>query len=237
MTGQGTIAGAGPDRLSPWWWLALPLAVAVALSLTWQWARSFYVVWIGSETSGLLELSHLLLPLASGVLAVRILFMRRIRGRPLLLAWVAGAALASFYIAGEEASWGQHYFRWATPEAWMAVNDQGETNLHNTSSWFDQKPRLLLELGVVVGGILVPLLALRRPAIRRGRLGVILPPLLCLPSALLAEVVRLSDRLAALLGDKPYLLTRPSEIQELYFYLFILFYLIVLRRRLAAAPA
>ena len=81
---------------------------------------------------------------------------------------------------------------------------------------------------------LLPLAALRRPAIRRLPLAVILPPLLCLPSALLAEGVRLSERIATWLGDKPYLFHRPSEIQEFYFYLFILLYLIVLRRRLTA---
>ncbi len=224
-----------PDRLSAWWWLALPLAVALALSLTHLWARPFYRVWIASESRGLLELSHVILPLAGCVIAARILLLNQIRGRPLLTMWVAFAALACFYIAGEEASWGQHYMNWTTPEAWLAANDQGETNLHNISSWLDQKPRLLLELGVIVGGILVPLAALWRPAIRRSPPAVILPPLLCLPSALLAEGVRLSERLASLLGDKPYLFHRPSEVQEFYFYLFTLLYLIVLRRRLTAS--
>lgn len=239
MTRQGEEAQvvADPDRLSAWWWLVLPLAVALALSLTHLWARPFYRVWIGSESRGLLELSHVILPLAACAIAARILLLQQIQGRPLLTLWVAVAALACFYIAGEEANWGQHYVNWATPEAWMAVNDQGETNLHNTSSWLDQKPRLLLELGVIVGGILVPLAALWRPAIRRAPLAVILPPLLCLPSALLAEGIRMSERLAASLGDKPYLFHRPSEVQEFYFYLFTLLYLIVLRRRLAAAPA
>src|SRR3546814_4167282 len=54
-------------------------------------------------------------------------------------------------MAGEEASWGQHYAGWLTPDNWQALNDQGETNLHNTSSWLDQKPRTLLEIGVIVG--------------------------------------------------------------------------------------
>src|SRR3546814_9825984 len=73
-----------------------------------------------------------------------------------------------------EASWGQHYAGWLTPENWQALNDQGETNLHNTSSWLDQKPRTLLEIGVIVGGILIPMLALRRPALREGRFAIFL---------------------------------------------------------------
>src|SRR3546814_4054045 len=90
-------------------------------------------------------------------------------------------------MAGEEASWGQHYAGWLTPENWQALNDQGETNLHNTSSWLDQKPRTLLEIGVIVGGILIPLLALRRPALREGRFALFLPPLACLPVAVRSE--------------------------------------------------
>ena len=116
------------------------------------------------------------------------------RRSPWLFAWVALAALACLYIAGEEASWGQHQLGWVTPAGWNALNDQGETNLHNISSWFDQKPRLLLEVGVVVGGIVIPLAALRWPQIRYGRLGVILPPVLVLPTALLAEVSRMTDQ-------------------------------------------
>ncbi len=41
-------------------------------------------------------------------------------------------ALGSLYIAGEEMSWGQHFFHWNTPEYWAEVNRQQETNLHNT---------------------------------------------------------------------------------------------------------
>src|SRR3546814_19755347 len=89
-------------------------------------------------------------------------------------------------MAGEEASWGRHYAGWLTPEGWQAINDQGETNLHDTSSWLDQKPRTLLEIGVIVGGIIVPLLALRRTAIREGRFALLLPPPVCLSVAVLA---------------------------------------------------
>src|SRR3546814_15941194 len=100
-------------------------------------------------------------------------------------------------MAGEEASWGQHYAGWLTPENWQALNDQGETNLHNTSSWLDQKPRTLLEIGVIVGGILIPLLALRRPALREGRFALFLPPLACVPVAVTAEASKPYDPLQA----------------------------------------
>ncbi len=74
------------------------------------------------------------------------------RRRPEAFAWIALAALCQVYVAGEELSWGQHLFGWTTPDPWSAMNDQDETNLHNTSDWLDQKPRALLMIGVLVGG-------------------------------------------------------------------------------------
>ncbi len=230
-------AGAGPERLSVLWWLVLPVAAALFLLITGHAAPGFYAVWLGSESRGLLELGQVLLLLAGLVCGLRMLAMAGLRRRPWLWLWVALVSLACLTIAGEEASWGQHYFGWATPEGWSRINDQNETNLHNVSSWFDQKPRLLLELGVVLGGIVAPLLVLWRPALRRRPWAVILPPLLCLPSALLAEISRMAERLLGLAGSNGYLFYRASEVQEFYFYLFMLLYLMVLRRRLQAAEA
>ncbi len=231
--------GAVPrDRaaMSRFWWLWLPVAVVLVL---FAWPQAFpasYRAWVGGER-GALELLHVLIPLASLVLAGRMLVLTQVRRQPLLWAWLALAALGSLYIAGEEASWGQHYLGWGTPEVWQGLNDQNETNLHNISSWLDQKPRTLLELGVIIGGIAIPLAALRWPAIRRARLAIILPPFLCLPSAVIAEAVRMSERALSSLASGTTLFERASEVQELYFYLFILLYLIVLRRRLIPRSA
>lgn len=221
------------EGFSAWWWLGLPLATGLLLLASARLWPKFNDAWIEGE-QGLLELSHVVIPLAALVIALRILAMGRLRGRPWLTAWVALAALACFYIAGEEASWGQQFLQWKTPDGWREINDQQETNLHNVSSWFDQKPRSLLELGVIVGGIILPIAALLRPGLRRGRFAIILPPFLCLPSAVLAELARLPERLADHLEIQDQLFTRASEVQEFYFYLFVLFYLIVLRQRLTA---
>ena len=66
---------------------------------------------------------------------------------PFMLVFCAGA----IYFAGEECSWGQHWFGWDTPEAIAEVNAQDETNLHNTRSWFNEIPRLVVELTMLVG--------------------------------------------------------------------------------------
>ncbi len=41
------------------------------------------------------------------------------------------AAFACFFVAMEEVSWGQTFFRWATPEVWAEINTQEQTNIHN----------------------------------------------------------------------------------------------------------
>jgi hypothetical protein len=216
-----------PDPASRLWTLWLPLGLAVALALLGKLAPDWYAAWMNDEQGGV-ELAQFLV-LAAGVLvAARLLARSEARRRPALLVWLALATLACFYVAGEEVSWGQHLLQWNTPEYWRAVNDQAETNLHNTSSWFDQKPRALLELGVIVGGLLAPLLRRLRPGLFRGLVDLLAPTAATLPIAAVAEFAGLAKRLNF---D---VFFRPSEIQELYFYLFVLAYLIVLGRRLRA---
>lgn len=70
--------------------------------------------------------------------------------------WILCWALACIYFAGEECSWGQHYFGWETPETLAEINKQDETNLHNTSSWLNMKPRAVVELWILIGGIIIP---------------------------------------------------------------------------------
>lgn len=224
------------DSLSAWWWLWLPFAGVIGILAAEYLFPVNARTWVVSER-GFVEFLHVIIPLVSTILALRLLLMPQQRRHRGLWVWLALAALGSFYITGEEASWGQHYLQWTTPESWQAINDQGETNLHNTSSWFDQKPRMLLELGIIIGGIVVPLVALKRPSIRRTQLGIILPPLLCLPSAALAELTRLSERVLDIVQPNTQLFSRASEVQETYFYVFILLYLIVLGRRLRAVRA
>jgi len=71
--------------------------------------------------------------------------------------WLFMLLLGATYFALEELSYGQHMFGWGTAETWQALNDQGETNLHNVHPLFDQLPRLLLTLGILIGGVIMPL--------------------------------------------------------------------------------
>ena len=153
----------------------------------------------------------------------------------LMTGWVALALVCCIYVAGEEVSWGQHLFDWTTPEGWAALNDQGETNLHNTSACLDQKPRLLLEIGVIVGGLLVPLLRKLRPSALPPRFTAFYPGNLLVLPALGAEGTKITQTVCEeLLGYHPF--HRVSEVQELFFFIFVLAYLLTLRARLLARP-
>ena len=54
--------------------------------------------------------------------------------------------IALIYYLGEEISWGQHFFKWNTPEIFNELNNQNETNFHNISNILDQLPRSLVIL-------------------------------------------------------------------------------------------
>ncbi len=155
------------------------------------------------------------------------------RQKPLFL-WSFLAAACCFYVAGEEVSWGQHIFEWATPEFWSQVNDQNETNFHNTSSWLDQKPRLLLEIGVIVGGLIIPFCRQFFNSVLPRRFALIYPSRVLFVTAFVFLVLKLVDKADAF-GFIPFY--RVSEIQELYLFYFVLLYLLALRKKITRLSA
>ncbi len=223
-------------RLPRWLWLWFPPVLAIVALGTKLLAPGAYDTFIEGE----LGLTELATP-AVAIIGVLIGISTIIVARPLPLAmraWLLATTLGCFYFAGEELSWGQQLFHWQTPEQITELNDQNETNLHNMSSWFDQKPRLLLELWVLIGGVILPLqrLATRAPERPADRFGYwFWPGIECLPTALLAIAIKLPERYKKLAGIEslPFEI-RWSEPQEYYFALFLLMYLLVVRQRLVA---
>lgn len=180
----------------------------------------------GSE-KGIVESLQAILLFIAALTGLRILWTRRRTTPHWVRVWLWVGIACCVYIFLEEISYGQHYFGWNTPESWGEINNQNETNLHNTSSWLDQKPRLVLELGVIIGGILLPLFPqLRSLAIVRP-FAPILPHKALFITALFAEFPRLYERLIDLLHvPEAHMFVRTSEVQELYFYYFMLLYFI-----------
>ena len=81
---------------------------------------------------------------------------------------------------------------------------------------------------------MLPLLMMAVPRMRRSRAAIVVPPLACLPIAVIAEFARIGERARDVMGSQSEIVFRPSEVQELYFFWFTLLYLIVLYRRISA---
>ena len=220
-----------PGWNEAWWWLGFPALVAVFVLGTYNFAESWYMRYVLPEGYGILEVSHFIIPLFAFFIGGSLLFLPFVRARPLVFAVALIGALSALYIAGEEMSWGQHFFHWNTPEYWVLVNRQQETNLHNTYAIFEKTPRAILEAGIFIGGLAVPFAAIFLPWLRACRLSLFLPPAALVPAALGVLFFKLTDGLQqkGLIGT---ILARPAETIETYLYFFILAYLIVYARRI-----
>lgn len=159
----------------------------------------------------------------------------RIANTSPMRAWLVLVALGSFWLLGEETSWGQHYFNWPTTGWFAQFNDQGETNIHNTAGgWFDQKPRMLLQLGMIIGGLAHPI----AQWLRKGR-GLIdnpwwlAPTMACVPTVIFSFIAG-APKAIDKLGILPIQLQfyRASEMEECFIYVFFIVYLLSLGVRL-----
>lgn len=227
-----------------WAWLGLPPLLVLAQLLTLGWSKEIHDAVFTGEL-GVVELGTTLVYLpgiVAGLLALR-LRDRLPKGR-LAAVWIAIFVLGSFYIAGEEISWGQHLFQWQSPELFQAINKQQETNLHNTSSWLNQKPRLAMELWILVGGIIVPLrqwLGRRRPDPRLHWQAWVWPTPVILPAALMCFFIKLPVHVQKWLELEQPLFTgfNLNETHEFSIALFLTLYLcsIYFRARQMPCPA
>jgi len=179
--------------------------------------------------SGMVELStFLFLVIAIGFCVSSLTVTRRLDLSGFLKAWflilIAGAA----YFGLEEISYGQHMFGWGTADSWKELNDQDETNLHNVHALFDQVPRALLTLGILVGGVVLPIYRHFRniPLSESNRFYWQWPTLDCVTIGLLVLLIRPFQEVF----DTEAIST--GETKEMMFALFILLYCVSLHSRL-----
>ncbi len=182
---------------------------------------------------GPVEILQVLFLTGALVVGLRVSKLALMQNVPYLLGWISLMVLGTVYTLGEEASWGQHFFLWETPDTFSRLNDQNESNLHNISSWFDQKPRLILEIGIIVGGIIYPIwrqLKKTPPFSPKTLAYWIWPPVICAPSAICVVLARIFDSLS----ERGFQYTpgingiQHAEEQELFMYLFVFTYAVVL---------
>ena len=146
--------------LPKWLWLWVPVVIALLPYVARIINRASDDIIFGEL--GIIENVTVIFLVIAIVLAIKSFKLMHDFSFPFFRFWMVLLAVGCFYYAGEELSWGQHWIGWETPEVWQGVNDQGETNLHNTSPILDQLPRTLLTIAAVVGGILAPLFFMRR---------------------------------------------------------------------------
>ncbi len=141
--------------------------------------------------------------------------------------------LGCIYFAGEEASWGQHWFGWETSEFFLEHNDQKETNIHNTSEWFDRHPKGVVSLLVFVGGVFIPLLFYYKAwrVHHTRRFWWLWPTWVCLPTAVITTISTWPSKIEDWFGLDFYF-NEVQELKECYIAYFILLYIVSLGRRL-----
>ncbi|WP_348767571.1 hypothetical protein [uncultured Salinisphaera sp.] len=236
------------DTVLPRWaWLGVPLAIYFAHYV----ARAVldapvYDAWLLHE-SGLTEVGTvvvLAMACIGGVVATVWAFQR---GDRVLAGFFALFSLGCLYFGGEEASWGQHWFGWATPDQWRALNNQAETNLHNSNSLagslLDQLPRNLLAIAMLVGGCILPIRRwLRGRSYAQGSFGYwAMPTFDCVVIGFVAPLASIPEKLfEAALGDVPYPFDIDGgEVKELMFAVFLCLYIVTVLvriRRKAITP-
>jgi hypothetical protein len=230
-----------PQDLPVWLWAVFPPLMFVALVLAWftepAWVQEMTRRDTAEGGGGVVEHATFLM-LLPGIVAGFAVFRGRARLPDARLGWwVLLGTLACIYFAGEETSWGQHYFSWQSPELFKLLNKQQETNLHNMSSWLDRKPRAVVELGVIIGGLLLPLWRwLRGTRLNpRGLAYWILPTAVLVPTALLFMVFRLHKWVRDSTGFEVTDWLSDSETREYYIALFLSLYLLSIWRRLRSS--
>lgn len=245
MTDDATDPQAGRDRaleLPSWLWIGVPPGIVVLIVGAKLIGEDVYDRWIRSEWGAIENLTVLYLAIA---VVTGVLVLRRRRQLPSvwLARWYALLTLGCFYFLGEEASWGQHWFGWETPEGFAELNDQRETNLHNLGApdWLlDNLPRNLLSGLAVLGGILIPL---RWRGRRRWPASDpkdwLWPTVVCIPAAIVASVVRIPTRVAEAAGEElPRVIDfSPGETEEYALAAMLMIYFLSIHRRLARRAA
>ena len=185
---------------------------------------------------GIIENFTFVILLFAIILGIKSILLMNSFAFPFFKIWLVLLVVGCIYYAGEEISWGQHWFGWATPEGWMNVNDQGETNLHNTSALLDQVPRMLLTIAAVVGGVLIPSYYLinNKQFAADEFFAWLWPTYVNIPTCLLAVLVSLHEKAYKLFDTTvPHILDiRAGETKECLLAMFLFMYIASFYKRL-----
>jgi len=142
-----------PETLARW---VPPVLVPVIILLAWQAGPDAFARWVSAQDSIMENALGIVLAIAI-VSTLCALVHANARLHRHLRVWLAIWCLGLLYFLGEDMNWGQYMFGWRPGDFFLEHNKEAETNLHNMSSWFNQKPRLAVQVWLLVAGVLVPL--------------------------------------------------------------------------------
>lgn len=228
---QGTVFATRDNYLSPTVWFGLPVALLITSIVFLLIDGDLFTWWARSETGPGENLTAALF-VVSGVLAFVIARQKDV----IPITWLRVAfypiGILGLLVAGEEWSWGQHFFGWQTPEWFAAINKQRETNLHNAAeNLLDQKPRAVFIFTTLLLGFLVPLLRPRLTWLDRYPLiDWLLPGRFMIPTTLVMFLPRVVERFqlwfdTSLTGEFIVTTRDYQELQELFISVFVFLYL------------
>jgi hypothetical protein len=216
------------------WWLWLPVGFFVL-----RYAISVFTHKSNGLESWLIGELGLIENLTVAILVMSILvaiYVIRQYGKDFQMIpnlFLVAFCLGCIYFAGEEASWGQHWFSWETGEYFLAINDQQETNLHNTSVLLDRLPKAIVSLSIFIGGVIIPLYLLRKALTNdcSKTMWWFSPTWISLPTALIVTIATWPSKIERFTGSVFYF-DGAQEMKELYIAYFFLLFIVSLVRRL-----
>ena len=224
-----------PADIPQWLWLYFPPLMLLLLGVTYLVFPEIFTLLMakdGLQARWALVEHATVAVLLPGIVAGLLLVTKHHHTLPnqYIRLWFLSWTLACIYFAGEEISWGQWLFHWQSPEWFINHNEQHETNLHNISSWLNQKPRALVELWITWACCIVPLYHLvtgKQPEASNWRYWCYASKV-CLPAAFCFLLLRIGKSIdIALIQD----FTVSSELREYYVALVLSVYLLSAYRR------
>lgn len=143
-----------PPTFKNWFWLWGAGVLAMLIPVLASQGSANIVEWVVVSPFGFSENIPTLFIIFGVAYAIAIARLPNARH---LRIWMAVYAVALIFFAGEDQNWFQYWLGAKVPEYFLAHNKEHEINLHNISSWFNQKPRLIVELWALIACTLVPL--------------------------------------------------------------------------------
>jgi glucan phosphoethanolaminetransferase (alkaline phosphatase superfamily) len=210
------------------WICAIPFIVAAFGAVTAVMGKSAYK-WFTAE-DGFSENLQVVFWLMTFILCFFIMRQEWRSGDRLIAVLYGVLSVAVFFLIGEELSWGQRIFGWATSEEFAAINKQHETNIHNIHGIGDAFKWVHVVIGAY--GALLPLLFMRIQVSRKDiaeRIPKLVPHITFLPFFAVPLVWRLYANLIEPPERFKFVVAEYSEVIELIlaigFFLFMVFQL------------